>query len=88
VDYASYNTAKLSDVSDSYYYAVSCPSCLRNVRLSLERLRDVLGDQYPVASIVKRLRCRTCGSKHVTVSYLKPSQAVGNLWELFQREAV
>jgi hypothetical protein len=88
VDYAGYSTAKLSDVSDSYYYAVSCSSCLRNVRLSLAKLRASLGDQYPVADIVKRLRCRTCGSRRVAVSYLKPSQAVGNLYELFQRPAL
>jgi hypothetical protein len=88
VDSISYGTAKLSDVDDTYYYAVGCRSCLRNVRVSLVRLRLTLGDDYRVCDVVKRFRCSTCRSKSVTVTFLAPHQAVGNLWHLFQQPAV
>jgi hypothetical protein len=84
----SYGTAKLSDVDDTYYYAVGCRSCLRHVRVSLVKLRARLGDDYRVTEVVKHLRCRTCRSKEVTVTFLAPHQSVGNLWHLFQQRAV
>lgn len=83
-----YNEAKLGDVDDSYYYAVSCTSCLRHVRISLIRAREKLGADFPVLDLIKHLKCTICGSRKVTVAYLKPSQAVGNLWSLFQRKPV
>jgi hypothetical protein len=51
------------------------------------RLRETLGDDFPVVKVVTRLRCRTCGSKQVTVTFLAPHQAVGNLAYLFNEEA-
>jgi hypothetical protein len=87
VDHANYSTAKLADVDDRYYYGVSCQSCLREARISLMRLRAVLGDDYPVVRVLSRLKCRTCGSKQVTVTFLAPNQAVGNLAYLFQETA-
>jgi hypothetical protein len=75
-------------VDDSYYFAVGCRSCLRNVRVSLVRVRGALGDDFPLVDVAKRLKCSTCGSKQVTVTYLKPSQAVGNLYPLFQLSPV
>ena len=80
---ANYSTAKLAEVDDRYYYGVSCQSCLRSCRISLVRLRIALGDDYPLIKIVRRLKCRTCGSKQVTVTFLAPHQAVGNLVYLF-----
>jgi hypothetical protein len=88
VDHVNYSTAKLSEVDDRYYYGVSCQSCLREARISLVRLRSVLGDDYPVVKVLSRLKCRTCGSKRVTVTFLGPHQAVGNLAYLFQENAV
>jgi hypothetical protein len=88
VAYASYSTAKLCDVDDTYYYAVGCRSCLRNVRVSLVRLRLTLGDDYAVADVIKHLRCRMCRSREVTVTFLAPHQAVGNLAHMFQQPAV
>jgi hypothetical protein len=85
---ATYSTAKLADVDDRYYYGVSCQSCMRGARLSLAKLRQTLGDDYPVVKVVSRLKCRTCGSKQVTVTFLAPSQAVGNLARLFEQAAV
>jgi hypothetical protein len=83
----NYSSAKLADVDDSYYYGVSCQSCLREARISLMRLRAVLGDDYPVVKVLSRLKCRTCHSKQVTVTFLAPNQAVGNLAYLFQETA-
>jgi hypothetical protein len=39
---------------------------------------------YPLVNDVTRLKCRTCGSKQITVTFLAPHQAVGNLACLFQ----
>jgi hypothetical protein len=68
----SYNTARLRDLTDAYYYGVSCPVCLRAHRLSLERLRQRLGDSYLLIDVLKRLKCGTCGNKRVTVRFWRP----------------
>jgi len=47
----SYSTAKLGQVDDTYYHGVNCPSCLRAQRISLVRLRGVLGDDYRVVDV-------------------------------------
>jgi hypothetical protein len=88
MDHASYSSARLADVDDRYYYGVSCPSCMRKARISLTRLRAMLGDDYLVVNVVSRLKCRTCGSKQVTVTFLGPHQAVGNLAYLFHETPV
>jgi hypothetical protein len=87
VDHAQYSTAELADVDDRYYFGVSCQSCMRNARISLVRLRGLLGDDYPVVNVVGRLKCRTCRSKKITVTFLAPHQAVGNLSYLFNEQA-
>ena len=38
---------------------------------------------YAVAKVVARPRCKTCGPKLVTLTFLAPHQAVGNLAHLF-----
>jgi hypothetical protein len=80
----SYNTVKLGEVDDTYYYGVSCPTCLRAQRISLVRLRGVLGDNYRLVDVLKRLKCGTCGSKKVTVTFLAPRQAGTSLGHLFK----
>jgi hypothetical protein len=77
--HANFGTANLSDVDDGYYYGVSCQSCLRSAPVSLVRLRGILGGDYPVVNVARRMKCRTCGSKRITVTFLTPHQAVGNL---------
>ena len=86
MDYANYSTAKLSDVDDSYCYSVSCQSCMRGRRLSLTKLREKLGDDFPVVKVKTRLKCSTCGSKQLTVAFLGPHQAVGDLANLFREQ--
>ena len=83
MDPANFSTAKLAEVDDRYYYGVSCQSCMRSARLSLSRLRGLLGDDFPVVQVRTRLKCSTCGSKQLTVTFLAPHQAVGSLAQLF-----
>ena len=85
MDYANYSSAKLRDVDDRYYFGVHCRSCLRGARLSLPRLRVLLGDDFPVVKVRTRLKCSVCGSKELTVTFLAPYQAVGNLADLFNK---
>jgi ribosomal protein L44E len=84
---ANFSTAKLDEVDDRYYLGVSCQSCMRSARLSLTRLRGLLGDGFPVVKVRTRLKCSTCGSKELTVTFLAPHQAVGNLASLFKEPA-
>jgi predicted nucleic-acid-binding Zn-ribbon protein len=87
VEYANFSTAKLAEVDDRYYYSVSCQSCMRGRRLSLTKLRGLLGDDFPVVKVKTRLKCSTCGSKQLTVAFLAPHQAVGNLAHLFHEQS-
>jgi len=77
VDHANYSTAQLADVDDYCYYGASCRSCLRSARFSQTKLCSVLGGDYPVVKVLKRLKWRTCGPREITVTYLAPNQAVG-----------
>jgi len=43
--------------------------------LAPDALRAVVAGGYPVGKVVNRLKCQTGGSKHVTVTFLNPSQA-------------
>jgi hypothetical protein len=88
VEPANFSTATLADVDDSYYLGVSCQSCMRSARLSLTRLRGLLGDDFPVVKVRTRLKCSVCGSKELTVTFLAPYQAVGSLAHLFQQKPV
>jgi hypothetical protein len=84
MEYASFSSATLGDLTDEYYLAASCSSCRHGARLNIGKLRAVLGTAYAVAGVRARLRCDRCGSKQVVVTFLKPDQAVGNLVYLFQ----
>ncbi len=85
---ARLETATLADVDDTYYYGAYCPSCLRSRRISLTRLRATMGDHFPLKDIRSRLKCQTCGSKAMVVTFLAPTQAVGDLARLFQEKPV
>lgn len=82
---ARYEAAKLREVDDTYYFGVSCSDCQRRRRLSLVRLRTMLGDDYLVVDIRKRMKCATCHSKKIIISFFGPHQAVGNLAYLFDQ---
>lgn len=86
-DLIRYETSRLGDVDDSYYFGVSCPKCFRAKRLSLTRLKEKLGEHYLIKDVRRHLRCKTCGNRGVTVGFFIPAQAVGNLSELFEQAA-
>ncbi len=81
----TYSNATLVQVDDGYYFGVYCLRCMRSRRLSLVKLRQTLGDSYPVVKVLGRLRCGTGRSKQITVTFLAPHQAVGNLAHLFEQ---
>ena len=83
--YATLETGVLKDVTDDYYFGCSCQSCLHTARLSLARLRAHLGDDYPLRKIRERLKCQTCSSRKITVTFLGPHQKRGNLHHLFEK---
>jgi hypothetical protein len=45
---AKVETATLAHVDDSYYYGAYCRKCKHQARLSLVKLRQHLGDTYPL----------------------------------------
>ena len=87
MDAVRYETARLGDVDDTYYFGVSCNGCLRSKRLSLVRLRASLGADYPIVELRRRLKCSTCRSRQIVISFLAPAQSVGNLAYLFEQTA-
>jgi hypothetical protein len=86
VDYLKLETALLKDVDDRFYYGANCQSCWHTSRLRLSRLREHLGDDFPLAKIRHRLKCDLCGSKAVTITYLTPEQCTGSLVHLFEEK--
>jgi hypothetical protein len=80
-------TATLAELDDSFYYGASCSSCHRSKRVSLLRLRSVLGDTFPLVKVRKRLRRSTCGNRQITVMFLAPGQAGTSLQHLLERPA-
>jgi hypothetical protein len=86
--YATLETATLKDVNDDYYYGCHCTSCLHAARLSLSKLRVLLGDDFPLAKIRLRLKCQICSSRKVTITFLGPHQKGGNLHYLFEKNPI
>jgi hypothetical protein len=86
VTYAKLETGKLKDVTDDYYYGCSCSACQHTARLSLSKLRQLLGEDFPLAKIRSKLKCDKCSSRKVTVTFLAPDQKGGNLHQLFTRQ--
>lgn len=82
--FARLETATLKDVTEDYYYGCHCTSCLHTARLSLPKLRSLLGDDFPLTKIRERLRCVICSSRKVTITFLGPDQKSGNLHHLFE----
>jgi hypothetical protein len=83
MEYAKLETAALAHVDDSYYYGAYCGKCRHAARLSLVKLRERLGDDFPLKDVRPRLRCRRCGSRHIVVTFLGPHQRGGSLAHLF-----
>lgn len=84
MEYAKLETAALAHVDDSYYYGAYCRKCKHAARLSLAKLRAHLGDDFPLIKVRERLRCRSCRSRQVVVTFLAPDQKTGSLVQLFR----
>jgi hypothetical protein len=81
---AKLETAALAHVDDSYYYGAYCRKCKHAARLSLERLREILGDTFPLVKLKDRLRCERCSSRQIVITFLAPNQKTGNVASLFR----
>ena len=84
MEYAALETAALAHVDDSYYFGAYRAKCKHSARLSLVKLRERLGDCFPLMGVRERLRCRRCRSRHIVVTFLGPHQRSGDLAKLFE----
>jgi hypothetical protein len=53
--------------------------------LELDHTARPLGADFPSIKIRERLKCRTCSSRKVTITFLAPHQKGGNLQHLFEK---
>jgi hypothetical protein len=83
MEYARLETAALAHVDESYYYAANCAKCRHHARISLVKLRERLGDCFPLIDVRERLRCRRCRSRHIVITFLTPEHCTGDLARLF-----
>jgi hypothetical protein len=58
MEYAKLETAALAHLDDSYYYGAYCRRCKHAARLSLVKLRDHLGDGFPLRKVQRSLAMR------------------------------
>jgi hypothetical protein len=84
MEFARLETAALAHVDDSYYYGAYCRNCKHAARLSLVKLREHLGDTFPLSKVKNRLRCERCSSRQIVITFLAPDQRTGNLAHLFR----
>ncbi len=84
MEYAKLETAALAHVDDSYFYGAYCRKCKHSARLSLEKLREHLGDNFPLVKVKDRLRCERCSSRQIVITFLAPNQRTGNVANLFR----
>jgi hypothetical protein len=84
MEYAKFETAALAHVNDDYYYGAYCGKCKHSARLSLVKLRERLGDSFPLIDVRLKLRCRRCRSRHIIITFLTPDHRAGDLALLFE----
>ena len=85
MEYAKLETAVLAHVDDSYFYGAYCRKCKHAARLSLVKLREHLGDTFPLVKVKDRLRCERCSSRQIVITFLAPDQKTGNVAHLFRK---
>jgi hypothetical protein len=85
MEYAKLETAALAHVDDSYFYGAYCRKCKHTARLSLVKLRERLGDSFPLVKVKDRLRCERCRSRQIVITFLAPDQRTGNVADLFRQ---
>jgi hypothetical protein len=65
--------------------APTAAKCKHGARLSLVKLRDRLGDNFPLNTIRAKLTCERCGSRAVTITFLAPDQKTESPGEIIRR---
>jgi hypothetical protein len=85
MEYAKLETAALAHVDDTYFYGAYCRKCKHAARLSLEKLREQLGDNFPLRKVKDHLRCERCSSRQIVITFLAPNQRTGNVVHLFRQ---
>jgi hypothetical protein len=85
MEYAKLETVALAHVDDSYFYGAYCRKCKHTARLSLVKLRERLGDSFPLVKVKDRLRCERCRSRQIVITFLAPDQITGNVADLFRQ---
>lgn len=85
MEYAKLETAALAHVDNSYFYGAYCRKCKHSARLSREKLREHLGDDFPLVKVKDRLRCERCSSRQIVITFLAPNQRTGNVANLFSQ---
>ena len=88
MEYAKLETAALAHVDDKYFYGAYCRKCKHAARLSLEKLREQLGDNFPLRKVKDRLRCERCDSRQIVITFLAPNQRTGNVVHLFRQTPI
>lgn len=68
-----YDGGTLGQVDDTFYFGADCQKCARSQRLSLVRLRALLGDDFLLVDIRPLLKCSACGSRRIVTAYLPPN---------------
>ncbi len=78
-------TAALAHVDDSYFYGAYCRKCKHSAHLSLKKLREHLGDDFPLVKVKDRLCCERCSSRQIVITFLAPNQRTDNVANLFRQ---
>lgn len=52
----------LGDLSGREYLSASCRRCFHSSMLDIQSLIQWFGPGYPIARIMKRLKCKKCGA--------------------------
>jgi hypothetical protein len=84
MEHAKLETAAFAHVDDSYFYGAYCRRCKHAARLSIEKLRERLGDSFALRKVKEQSRCERCRSRQIVITFLAPDQRTGNLVHLFR----
>ena len=72
-------TGRLKDIDERYFYRATCSACKHAARLSIRKLQQHLGGEYPLTRIRPRLRCEMCGHRGCVITFLPPESLTGSL---------
>jgi hypothetical protein len=82
-EYEKLETETVAHFDDSCYSGAYCRKCKHHAPISLVKLRQHLGDTYPLVKVKDRLRCEGRASRAVVITFLAPNQKTANVAYLF-----